>query len=96
MKDFNSYAREENGEKGAGTGSGSVDPFELFSKLSREYEGKSSDEMIRAIIKEAEKGRKNGTLTDSDIDNFASAVAPLLNDKQRKMLGLVVARLKQA
>ena len=95
MKDFNSYKGEENIGTSSGSGTGTVDPFELFSKLSREYEGKSSDEMIRAILKEAEKGRKNGTLSDSDIDNFASAVAPLLNDKQRKMLKLVVTRLKQ-
>ena len=50
---------------------------------------------MQAIIKEAEKSRKNGTLSDKEIDNFASTIAPLLNDKQRKTLASVVARLKK-
>ena len=51
------------------------------------------DKMAQIIL-EAEKGRRNGTLTDQDIDDFASKVSPILNDKQRKMLSQVVARLK--
>ena len=34
-------------------------------------------------------------VSDKDIDNFASSVAPLLNDKQRKTLSLVVEKLKK-
>jgi len=51
--------------------------------------------MMQAIVSEAERSRKNGTLSNEDIDNFASSVAPLLNDKQRKMLMTVVQRLKK-
>ena len=67
----------------------------MFANLSKQYEGKSSDELMQAIIKQAEVGRRNGTLTDRDIDNFASTVAPLLNDKQRRTLNVVVAKLKK-
>jgi ATP-dependent Lon protease len=52
------------------------------------------DDVMMQIIREAEKGRRNGTLSDQDIDNFASKVAPILNDKQRKMLSKIVERLK--
>ena len=47
------------------------------------------------ILAEAEKGRRNGTLTDADIDKFAATVSPFLSDKQRRMLATIVKRLKQ-
>lgn len=93
MKDFNSF-KSQSKKDGAKT-SASSSPYELFATLSKNYEGKSSEELMQAIIKQAEEGRKNGTLTDRDIDNFASTVSPLLNDKQRKMLNTVIARLKK-
>lgn len=92
MKDFNSF--KSNKQKTSSESFGSS-PYEIFANLSKKYEGKSSDELMQAIIKQAEVGRKNGTLSDSDIDNFASTVAPLLSDKQRKTLNSVVAKLKK-
>ena len=92
MKDFNSYTPEEEFEKGSGKIDQSA--FSLFSALSAKYEGKSGEDLMKAIIKEAEKGRKNGTLTDKDIDNFADAISPMLTEKQLKTLNAVVKRLK--
>ena len=92
MKDFNSFKSSK--QKASSENFGSS-PYEIFANLSKKYEGKSSDELMQAIIKQAEIGRRNGTLSDSDIDNFASTVAPLLNDKQRKTLYSVVAKLKK-
>ena len=94
MKDFNSFTSEEKVNLGEDLNL-SGDPFEMLGKLSAKYEGKSSEEIMRAIIFQAEKSRKAGKLTDSDIDNFASSVAPLLNDKQRKTLTTIVERLKK-
>ena len=95
MKDFNSYVSNDNNQSGkTGAKKTNVDPFDLFKTLSLKYEGKSADDMMAQIILEAEKGRRNGTLTDQDIDDFASKVSPILSDKQRKMLSQVVARLK--
>ena len=42
---------------------------------------------------EAEKGRKNGTLTDKDIDNFAATISPMLNQAQREKLKSIVKKL---
>ena len=92
MKDFNSFKSNKKKQENQSFGNS---PYEIFANLSKKYEGKSSDELMQAIIKQAEIGRKNGTLSDSDIDNFASTVYPLLNDKQRKTLNTVVARLKK-
>ncbi|MBR2384691.1 MAG: hypothetical protein IKA99_03670 [Clostridia bacterium] len=92
MKDFNSFKSNKQKEEPQAFGSS---PYEIFANLSKKYEGKSSDELMQAIIKQAEIGRKNGTLSDRDIDNFASTVAPLLNEKQRKTLNSVVSKLKK-
>ena len=92
MKDFNSYKQDYSTKKQS---TGAKSPYEQFAELASKYEGKSADEIMQAIINEAEKSRKNGTLSDKEIDNFASTIAPLLNDKQRKTLASVVARLKK-
>ena len=91
MKDFLNYKPEENSAEMPING----DIFATFSSLASKYEGKSADEMMAAILAEAEKGRKNGTLSDADIDKFVAVVSPMLSDKQRKMLKTVVARLKK-
>ncbi|MBR2337304.1 MAG: hypothetical protein IKA61_05125 [Clostridia bacterium] len=93
MKDFNSFQGSQGSRDEKLNFNGS--PYEMFASLSKKYEGKSSDELMQAILKQAEQGRKNGTLTDSDIDNFVSTVTPLLNDKQKKTLAAVVNRLKK-
>lgn len=93
MKDFNSFKSQS--KKEGGQKSKSTSPYELFARLANNYEGKSSEELMQAIIKQAEEGRRNGTLSDRDIDNFASTVSPMLNDKQRKTLNAVVNRIKK-
>lgn len=94
MKDFNSYTPEDNISDYENKLGGDKSAFALFSSLAAKYEGKSGEELMKAILLEAEKGRKNGTLSDKDIDNFASVISPMLNDKQRKTLETVVKRLK--
>ena len=92
MKDFNTFTSENKNSKNETFDFSN--PMQLFAKLATEYEGKSADEIMTAIIKQAEISRKKGTLSDQDIDNFSSSVAPLLNSSQRKMLQGVVERLK--
>ncbi|MBE5741837.1 MAG: hypothetical protein E7360_00755 [Clostridiales bacterium] len=96
MKDFFSFTEENsNKNKTESPKNGKNVNFAQFAQLASKYEGKSAEEMMQAIVSEAERSRKNGTLSNEDIDNFASSVAPLLNDKQRKMLMTVVQRLKK-
>ena len=98
MKDFNSYAND--GSKNDrmphdnGNSFGGVDVSALLSALAGKYEGASEDEIISAIISEAQKGRKNGTLTDADLENFERTVMPMLNEKQRAKLGKIIRYLK--
>ena len=89
MKDFSEFTPQDKKET-----SGSGDINSQFMKFASAYEGKSADEVMSAILAEAEKGKKNGTLTDADVDKFASTVSPFLTDKQRKMLNVIVKKIK--
>ena len=89
MKDFSEFTPQEKKET-----NGSGDINSQFMTFASAYEGKSADEVMSAILAEAEKGKKNGTLTDADVDKFASTVSPFLTDKQRKMLNVIVKKIK--
>jgi len=86
MQDFNDY-------KNSATGSANV--FDIVKKIASDYDGKSQAELISAIIKEAEKGKRAGTLKNSDLDNFKNTLSPFLDAKQRGYLVKVIERLKK-
>lgn len=81
--------------------SGETDPknqqsiYDLVRSLAGKFDGKSQNELLSAIYREAEKGKRNGTLKNADIDNFAMAISPFLDDKKRKYLAKIVAELKK-
>lgn len=88
MRDFKSYNPENNNVNN--------NYLELLQNLAKKYEGASESEIVSAILKEAEKGRRNGTLTDSDIDNFVNVLSPMLNANQKKQLEKIVDRIKKS
>lgn len=96
MKDFNDYRQGQNEDNSFNNLNGELSGnlFEQFASLAAKYEGQSADVLMRAILKEAERGRKNGTLSDDDINAFSNAVSPMLNDSQRKTLDKIVKKLK--
>ena len=68
MKDFNSYTGGDNKQSDP---DGVADMAKMMAKA---FEGKGEADILRAIYKEAERGRKAGTLTESDLDNFYAAL----------------------
>ena len=91
MQDFNSFVNAGGGEKDAGA--------EEFAKtaqdMARMFGGKSEGDMLRAILAEAERGRRAGTLSDAELDRFAATVSPMLDAAKRKKLAQIIARLKK-
>ena len=86
MRDFNNFSSSKNSSK---------NPMDLLKELASKYEGASQSELIMAIIKEAEIQRKKGALSDSDIDNFVTAIKPMLNASQKEQLNKVVEKIKR-
>lgn len=69
--------------------------FNIVTELSSKFDGKSQNELLSAIYKEAVKGKRKGTLKNSDIDNFAQMLLPFLDDKKAKLLNKIVIELKK-
>lgn len=72
-----------------------VDLFKLVTALSQKYDGKSQKELLKAIYEEAEKGKRNGTLSNEQIDMFEMVLSPALDEKKRKLLHKIAQELKK-
>lgn len=90
MQDFNSYSKNNNK-----TINEQQNLLNLVSKLAKQYDGKSKNELYRAIYEEAKKGKEQGTLTNSDIDKFVNMLTPFIDDKMKKTLYKVVEEIKK-
>lgn len=79
---------------GANNGNG-LDLVKLMTALSQKFDGKNQNELLRAIYEEAEKGKRNGTLTNEQLDYFESMLCAVLDDKKRKLLKRIIKELKK-
>ena len=92
MQDFNEYANNPENFKERGTNG---DLFRTVSDLAKKFDGKNGNDLLRAVYAEAERGKKNGTLSNADLDKFAATLSPLLDEKKMALLKKVVADLKK-
>ncbi len=88
MKDFDSFAKEGEGKLPEGAA-------DAVRMAARAFEGKGEADILRAIYKEAERGRRAGTLSDAELDNFFAAVSPMFDGARRKKLEAVIQKLKK-
>ena len=89
MKSFKEYNGTETTEQEVYTAE------ELTKKLAAAYNGKSNGEMLQNILEEAERSKRAGTLSNTEIDAFFAAFSPMLDRSQRKKLQVVIDRLKE-
>ena len=64
-------------------------------KVAASYQGKSENDLMRAIYVRAVEGKKNGTLTNAQIDAFYAQFAPMLDGAKKRRLQKIVAELKK-
>ena len=88
MNDFKSYKPPENNNN-------NQQNAQLANYIARAMSGKNEGQIWRQILAEAEKGKREGRLSNADLDNFYNTVYPMVNGAQRKKLKEVIARLKQ-
>lgn len=96
MKDFKSFSDGRDG-KGNSPGGGFENDkgVNMIKKVAAGMQGKSSGDIMRAVIEEAERGKRAGTLTNADLDNFYNLMAPTLDGFKRQKLKSIIARLKR-
>ena len=92
MQDLNEYANNPENFDERGTNG---DLFRTVSDLAKKFDGKNGNDLLRAVYAEAERGKKNGTLSNADLDKFAATLSPLLDEKKMALLKKVVADLKK-
>lgn len=80
MKDFNDF-NDENLENAA-------------KRIEKDYGNKSQKDIFGAIMAQAEKSKREGTLSNDEIDKFYAALAPSLSSSQKKRLKKIVEELK--
>ena len=97
MKDFKSYNPNENNNKNNASAGGAGDinsTVELANAVAKAMNGKTESQLIRTIIAEAERGKREGRLTNADLDNFYNTVAPMVDGAKRKKLKEIISKLK--
>lgn len=98
MKDFKSYSNENpeppKAESSTQSTSQVNNTVELAKILTKAMSGKSESQILKTIISEAERGKREGTLTNADLDNFYNALSPMLDGFKKKKLKEVIMRLK--
>ena len=96
MKDFKSYSQSGAGANGAKPGDGANvnQTVNMAAMLAKAFEGKSEAQVLQTIIAQAEQGKRDGTLTNADLDNFYNTLAPLLDGFKRQRLKGIIAKLK--
>ena len=62
--------------------------------LTKAMSGKNEGQILHTIIAEAERGKREGTLTNQDLDNFYTALSPLLDGIKKRKLREVIIKLK--
>ncbi len=90
MKDFASYEG-----KGGEDKRGGADWEAEVKKTASRYNGRNENDIVREIYALASAGKKNGTLTNEQIDAFYSQFAPMLDGAKRKRLQRLVEQLKK-
>ena len=94
MKDFKSFS--DGGNNGKKQNDFDSDKgVRLVKSVAESMKGKSQSDIMRAVIEEAERGKRAGTLTNADLDNFYNLLAPTLDGFRRQKLKSIVARLKR-
>ncbi len=63
-------------------------------KIASGYNGRNEGDLTREIFARAAEGKRNGTLTNEQIDLFYSQFAPMLDGVKRKRLKKLIEQLK--
>lgn len=73
----------------------SDNPMGLLTAFLKSQEGKSRDQIVAEIKAIATKSRREGKLSDGELDNFYRMLKPVLKGDQLKILDETIASLKE-
>ena len=85
MKDYKNFSDDK---------SKNANDQNLIDVLTKTLGDKSQGNLLQTIISQAEDAKKNGTLTNADLDNFYNNLAPLFDGLRRAKLKQIINKLK--
>ncbi len=91
---FSDYKQNSSNKKQTNNQKMDKNAERLLRNFVKDYEGKSQSDIVSEIVKVAEKNRREGKLSDGDLDNFADMLRPMLDETQRSELDLIIKKLK--
>lgn len=68
---------------------------EALRDQMKKYEGKSESELMDELMRTTREGKKNGTLSDAQIDSFYEKAAPMMDTEMKKRLDMLIKMMKQ-
>ena len=89
MKDFASYQGNNPAPKD------NAEWMNEAKKLADSFHGKGEGELMKEIYDRAVEGKRNGTLTNEQIDAFYAQFSMMLDGAKRKKLQKIVEQLKR-
>ncbi len=93
MNDFAGYTgKNKTNDKAEKT---AEDWMSEAKEVASRYQGKSENDIMKAIYAQAVEGKRNGTLTNDQIDAFYRQFSPMLDSGKRKKLAKLVEQLKK-
>lgn len=107
-KDFKSYVKnnpglkdgqENKNDKKDKINQGNVNQeqiAETVQNIANKYEGKSQQELMNEILQQTKKGKQDGSVNVSELENMAQKVAPMLNLEQQKKLVEIMELIKKS
>jgi hypothetical protein len=102
MNDFKNYINngpnDNNGDKKSDNNNNNENISQTINTakmLTTAFSGKSESQIYQLIISQAEQGKRNGTLTNADLDNFYAALSPMLDNLKRKKLAQIINKIKE-
>ena len=85
MRDFASYEGEPKDTQAW---------MDEANAVAAQYAGKGENEILRAIYARAVEGKRNGTLTNEQIDEFYARFSAMLDGAKKKRLKKLIEELK--
>ena len=70
MKSFQEYSKQNQGKASAQDSQTASTAADLTKKIAAAYNGKSNAAMLQNILREAERGKRDGTLSNEEIEQF--------------------------
>ena len=68
--------------------------FDKIKGMAKKYENKNEGEILSELKKTVAQGKKDGSMSNEKIDEIARTIAPMLDEKQKAKLNMLMKTLK--